>query len=95
MFSVSELEAGWERVRDNEGCAGVDGLTIAQFAPSAGKRPVLAQLSKERTDEHFPMLVYEGETFGDFKLTTQFKIADGKDEQMAGIAFRIQDEKNY
>lgn len=68
---------------------------LSPNAPSAGKRPVLAQLSREQTDEHFPMLIFEGETFGDFKLTTHFKIVDGKEEQMAGIAFRIQDEKNY
>jgi len=68
---------------------------LSPNAPSAGKRPVLGQLSRERTDEHFPILVYEGETFNDFTLATQFKIVDGKDEQMAGIAFRIKDEKNY
>src|SRR5438046_1655909 len=38
MFSLNELEAAWERVRENDGCAGVDGLTIAQFAPHAGRR---------------------------------------------------------
>jgi hypothetical protein len=64
-------------------------------APSGYKQPVLAQVSRDRTDERFPMLVYEDETFGDFTLTTRFKIVDGQAEQMAGIAFRLQDEKNY
>lgn len=64
-------------------------------AKSVTKHPVLAQLSRERIDDHYPLLIYDGETFADFKLTTRFKIVDGKDEQMAGIAFRIQDEKNY
>ena len=41
------------------------------------------------------MLIFEGETFGDFTLTTRFKTVAGAVEQMAGIAFRIQDEKNY
>jgi len=59
------------------------------------KRPVLAQVSRDRTDEHFPMLIWEEETLGDFSLTTAFKIVAGEEEQMAGIAFRIQDEKNY
>ena len=57
--------------------------------------PVLAQLSRDKTDEHFPMLIFEGETFGDFTLTTRFKTVDGAVEQMAGVAFRIQDEQNY
>ena len=62
---------------------------------SGGKRPVVAQLSRDRTDERFPMLIYEDETFGDFTLTTRFKLVDGAVEQMAGVAFRIQDERNY
>jgi hypothetical protein len=64
-------------------------------APVRRRIPVLAQLSRDRTDEHFPILVYEDETFGDFTLTTRFKLVDGAVEQMAGIAFRLQDERNY
>jgi hypothetical protein len=59
------------------------------------KQPVLAQLSRDRTDERFPMLIFDEEVFGDFRFTTKFKLVDGDVEQMAGIAFRIQDEKNY
>ncbi len=64
-------------------------------AKAVTRHPVLAQLARERIDEHYPLLIYDGETFADFKLTMKFKIVDGKDEQMAGLAFRIQDEKNY
>jgi len=63
--------------------------------PVTPRHPVLAQLSRDSTDEHFPMLIFEGETFGDFILTTHFKTVEGAVEQMAGVAFRIQDEKNY
>lgn len=64
-------------------------------APSLARRPVLAQLSRDRADERFPMLVYEGEDYGDFSLSVRFKMVDGVEEQMAGVAFRLQDEKNY
>ena len=64
-------------------------------APAVSKRPVLAQLSRDKTDEHSPILIYEKESFGDFTLTTRFKLVDGEVEQMAGIAFRLQDERNY
>jgi hypothetical protein len=60
-----------------------------------GERSVLAQLSRDRTDEHAPLYIYDGESFGDFKITTRFKLVDGEVEQMAGIAFRLQDENNY
>lgn len=68
---------------------------LSANAPKIGKRAVLAQLSQDSTDEHFPLLIFDGENFGDFKLTTRFKCVSGKVEQMAGIAFRVQDEKNY
>jgi len=64
-------------------------------AVSVAKKPVLAQLSQDPTDEHFPVLIYEGETFDDFTLTTKFKLVRGVIEQMAGIVFRIQNETNY
>jgi hypothetical protein len=63
-------------------------------ASNAGKA-VLAQLSQDATDEHFPMLVLSDETYADFSLTTHFKIVDGLFEQMAGLAFRVQDTNNY
>lgn len=64
-------------------------------APSHTKRSVLAQLAQDPTDEHFPLLIDDEDTFGDFTLTTSFKIVGGVAEQMAGIAFRIQNESNY
>lgn len=68
---------------------------LTPTAPAVSRRAVLAQLAQDPTDEHFPLLVYEGETFGDFTLTTRFQTVRGVTEQMAGIAFRIQDETNY
>jgi len=64
-------------------------------SPVVNKRPVLAQVSTDKTDERFPMLIYDGNDFGDFTISTQIKLMGGEAEQMAGIAFRVQDEKNY
>lgn len=64
-------------------------------APVVTRQPVLAQLSEDPSDEHFPLLVYEGEVFDDFTFSTRFKLVKGKAEQMAGLAFRIQNETNY
>jgi hypothetical protein len=59
------------------------------------RHQALAQLDRQNIEEHFPLLVYEGASFTDFKLTTRIKTVEGTMEQMAGIAFRIQDDKNY
>jgi len=72
--------------------------TLAPLLPNAPvltKRAVLAQLSQDPTDEHFPLLIFEEEVFGDFTLTAKFKTVAGAREQMAGLAFRIQDERNF
>ena len=63
---------------------------------AAGRKSVLAQESvADMSDEHFPLLILGNETYGDFKFSTRFKIVSGIFEQMAGIAFRIQDETNF
>lgn len=72
--------------------------TLAPFsdkAPSVSRRPVLGQFAKDPVDEHFPMFVFDGESFADFTLTTRFKIVSGQMEQMAGIAFRMQNKDNF
>jgi hypothetical protein len=63
--------------------------------PDTMKKSVVAQMAWDSTDEHFPMLILGNETYKDFTLKTKFKIVDGLAEQMAGMAFRIQDEKNF
>lgn len=69
--------------------------TLSAHAPQTSIRPVLTQTDTDPTDERFPMLVYSGEEFGDFTLTTRIRILGGEKEQMAGVAFRLQDERNF
>lgn len=69
--------------------------TLTSEASNSSRVPVLAQVSKDPTDEHFPLLVYDQESFGDFTFVVRVKNVSGQKEQMAGVAFRIQDEKNY
>lgn len=68
---------------------------LSSNAPKTAPKAVVAQLARDYTDEHFPMLILGDDTYGDFTFKTKFKIADGLTEQMAGIAFRMQDEQNY
>jgi hypothetical protein len=71
--------------------------SIPSVTPNAPipTKPVLAQLSRDITDEHYPILVYTNEVFGDFTFRTRLKCVGGAVEQMAGIVFRYQDEKNF
>ena len=74
----------------------------SQFGPSTSQphraattHSVLAQVSQDPTDERFPLLICDELKFRDFTLTTKFKTVKGVMEQMAGIAFRVQDASNY
>ena len=71
---------------------------VAPFStksPLVPKRRVLAQLSNDPEESRAPLLIWDAEPFQDFTVTTRFRIVSGEVEQMAGIAFRVQDEKNY
>jgi Domain of Unknown Function (DUF1080) len=63
--------------------------------PAMNHIPVLAQLDTDPTDNRFPMLVYDKETFKDFQIKTRFKIVEGMQEQMAGVVFRFQNPSNF
>ena len=67
---------------------------MSRTSPGGG-RAVLAQVARNASGSHFPMLIFEKETYGDFKFTSRFKIVGGALEQMAGLVFRFQDESNF
>ncbi len=102
-FALNERPAGFRSAVMGQGQPGdwkvipEEGATngVAAGQEPSAKRAVLAQLAQDPTDEHFPLLIYEDEIFADFRVTTKFKTVRGTAEQMAGIAFRIQNETNY
>jgi len=104
-FALNETPAGFTNLLTGAGKPG-DWKVVLDRVPSTlppvpGRAPgfadqsVLGQVSRQRIENHFPVLVYNEELFEDFSLQTQIKMVAGVDEQMAGIAFRFQDEKNY
>ncbi len=64
-------------------------------APRMALKSVVGQLARDTTDSHYPMLMLGNEDYGDFTFTTRFKIVAGDKEQIAGVAFRVQDENNF
>lgn len=49
-FTVEQLWEAWERVQENAGCAGADGVTVAQFGQRAarGIPQLLARVAEDR-----------------------------------------------
>lgn len=64
-------------------------------SPALTKQSVLAQVAQSQIGYHFPMLLLNDDSFGDFTFSTRFKILSGDITQMAGMVFRYKDEKNY
>ena len=102
---VHELPKGFRKALFGGGQQGKWEVVVDESGQplSAGARPdanlprraVLAQLSQDPTDERYPLLIYEPQEFGDFTFSVFFKIVSGSQEQMAGIIFRAQNEKNF
>ncbi len=85
----------WKIVTDESPSAFAPLMPQTASTARAVRRPVLAQLSQDPADEHFPMFIYDGQTFKNFKLTAPFKIISGTAEQMAGVVFRFQNASNF
>ena len=62
--------------------------------PGLTNATVPCQTSMEVVDER-SLLIYQKAKFDDFTVTTKFKLVEGVVEQMAGIVFRYQDEKDF
>jgi hypothetical protein len=82
----------WQVIEDD---AEADFVPLTPDAPQTARRRVIAQLSKDPTDERFPLLILEDLILGDFTLSVRFKTVSGVLEQMAGVVFRVQDERNF
>lgn len=52
-FNVGDLESAWQRVQENEGCAGSDGLTVEHFSRDAPER-LAKLLERIRSNNYRP-----------------------------------------
>ena len=92
VLAGSGQPGAWKTISDEVPSAFA---TSSSNAPILIRSLVLAQTNADATDERFPMLVFTGEKFRNFKFTTRFKIVSGVTEQMAGVVFRYQNASNY
>ena len=64
--------------------------------PSSPAGPkVLAETSRDRTDDRFPLAILEGVTARDVAVSVRFKPVSGTVDQAAGLVVRLRDARNY
>ncbi len=76
-----------------EGHAAKVGVLTDPTAPSPPN--VLAQHSKENSDEQFNLAVVEDSDYQDLELEVRFKAVEGAEDQGGGLIWRYQDPDNY
>jgi len=86
---VGKPPEGWSFARTGEGEIGT------WIVEKDGEDFTLKQVSADDTDSRFPIAVWDGETFGDLRLTARFKAISGKVDQAGGLVFRYRDARNY
>ena len=64
--------------------------------PSAPTGPhVLAEISRDRTDARFPIVIVESFEARDVAVSVGFRPVDGRVDQAAGLVVRFRDARNY
>jgi len=64
-------------------------------APGAPGERAVAETTRDRTDERYPLCIYEGITATNVDVTLSFKPVDGRDDRAGGIAVRLRDADTY
>ncbi|MBP0447853.1 hypothetical protein J8J14_24255 [Roseomonas sp. SSH11] len=69
-------------------------VVVEDPSSPAGPR-VLAEISKDRTDNRFPLAILEGTTAMDVAVSVRFRPVSGTVDQAAGLVVRLRDPRNY
>jgi hypothetical protein len=85
--------AGFSAALTGKGRPGI--WVIAEEATAPEKARVLAQTSTDRTDDRFPLCIYDELAAADVDVEITFKAVSGKVDRAAGIAVRLKDPQNY
>ncbi|MEW6736642.1 MAG: family 16 glycoside hydrolase [Acidobacteriota bacterium] len=75
---------------------GEQGDWVVKTDPTAPSKPnVLAQVSTDNTNYRFPLAIADEGSFLDLDLSVKFKAVSGKEDQAAGLVWRLKDANNY
>ena len=69
-------------------------VVLEDSSSPAGPK-VLAETSRDRTNDRFPLAVLDGVTARDAVLSVRFRPVDGRVDQAAGLVLRYRDARNY
>lgn len=90
---VDQTPAGFTAALTGNGIA-ARWLVEEVSAPPSGKQ-VVAQLSEDKTNRRYPILIHNGIHARDVDLSVRFKTISGDVDASAGLIFRYQDIGNY
>jgi len=75
---------------------GTEGKWVVMADANAPSKPnVVAQISTDKTDYRFPLLVSDEGSFKDLELSVKFKAVAGEVDRAGGLVFRLKDADNY
>ncbi|MFC7688266.1 hypothetical protein ACFQY5_33950 [Paeniroseomonas aquatica] len=69
-------------------------MVLEDASAPAGPK-VLAETSRDRTDNRFPLAMLNGVSARDAALSVRFRAIDGQVDQAAGLVLRYRDDRNY
>jgi hypothetical protein len=87
------IPAGFHGARTGQGTEGKWGVIADPTAPS--KPNVVAQMSRDRTDYRFPLLIADQGSFKDLEISVKFKAVEGEVARAGGLVFRLRAANNY
>jgi len=91
--AVGAMPTKFHAVRTGQGTEGKWVVLADANAPS--KPNVVAQISTDKTDYRFPILVSNEGSFKDLELSVKFKAVAGEVDRAGGLVFRLKDANNY
>ncbi len=75
---------------------GTEGKWVVMADANAPSKPnVVAQISTDKTDYRFPLLVSDEGSFKDLELSVKFKAVAGEVDRAGGLVFRLKDADSY
>ena len=96
-ISLADMALGGPPIGFAPGLTGSGGPVMWQIRPDAtapgGK--VIGQVSQDRIDNRFPVLLYNGAMLRDVDVSVRFKPISGRSDRAAGIIVRARDSNNY